>query len=66
MTTRATGPFDVKKNPQSEDKAGGSALGRLSLDKQFHGDAGLSGQMAINIVAGRHSYDLDYTLPSPS
>lgn len=133
MTTRATGPFDVKMNPQSEDKAGGSALGRLSLDKQFHGDleavgkgemltamtdvkgsaayvaiervsgslhgrqgsfvlvhrgmmasgaqelaltvvpdsgtgelAGLSGQMAINIVGGRHSYNLDYTLPSPS
>lgn len=132
MTTRATGPFDVKMNPQSDDKGAGSALGRLSLDKQFHGDleavsrgdmltamtgvtgsaayvaiervtgtlhgrhgsfvlvhrgimakgaqdlaltvvpnfgtgelAGLSGTMAINIVDGKHSYDLDYTLSSP-
>jgi hypothetical protein len=32
MATRATGPFDVKMNPQSEDKAAGSALGWLSLD----------------------------------
>jgi hypothetical protein len=133
MTTRATGPFDVKIHPQSEDKAVGSALGRLSLDKQFHGDleavstgemltamtevkgsaayvaiervtgtlhgrngsfvlvhrgimaggaqdltltivpdsgtgelAGLSGKMAINVARGKHSYDLDYALPSPS
>ena len=133
MTIRATGPFDVRMNAQSEDKAAGSALGRLSLDKQFHGDlegvgkgemltamtdvkgsaayvaiervtgtlhgrrgsfvvvhrgimakgaqelaltivpdsgtgdlAGLSGQMAINIVGGKHSYELDYTLPSAS
>ena len=133
MTTRATGPFDVKMNPQSEDKAQGAALGRLSLDKQFRGDleavstgemltamtevkgsaayvaiervtgtlhgrhgsfvlvhrgimasgaqelaltivpdsgtgelARLSGTMAINIAGGKHSYDLDYTLPSSS
>ena len=26
MTKRATGPFDVKMDPQSEDKAAGSAL----------------------------------------
>jgi hydrogenase maturation factor len=133
MMARATGPFDVKMNPQSDDKAAGTALGRLSLDKQFHGDleavskgemltamtevkgsaayvaiervtgrlhrregsfvlvhrgimakggqevalmivpdsgtgdlAGLSGTMAINIVGGKHSYDLDYTLPALS
>jgi hypothetical protein len=32
MATRVTGPFNVKMNPQSEDKAAGSALGWLSLD----------------------------------
>ena len=39
MTTRATGPFDVKLAPQANDTpAEGSPLGRLSIDKQFHGD----------------------------
>jgi Protein of unknown function (DUF3224) len=38
-TTRATGTFDVKMTPQPpEDKADGSTLGRMSLDKQFRGD----------------------------
>ena len=32
--THARGTFDVKMNPQPTD----SALGRMSLDKQFHGD----------------------------
>jgi Protein of unknown function (DUF3224) len=35
----ATGPFDVKLEPQSPDeKAGGAAIGRMLLDKHFHGD----------------------------
>jgi hypothetical protein len=39
MTTRATGTFDVKANPlPAYDTTPGSMLGRLSLDKQFHGD----------------------------
>jgi hypothetical protein len=39
MTTRATGPFDVKLNPLTAyDSTPGSTLGRFSLDKQFHGD----------------------------
>ncbi len=42
MTTlHATGPFDVKLSPQAltvEDKVEGAALGRMSIDKQFHGD----------------------------
>jgi hypothetical protein len=39
MTTRATGPFDVKLNPLAAyDTTPGSTLGRFSLDKQFHGD----------------------------
>ena len=35
----ASGAFDVKVSPQATDeKPGGSTLGRMSLDKQFHGD----------------------------
>lgn len=37
--TRATGTFDVKVLPQgTPDTADGIALGRMSIDKQFHGD----------------------------
>jgi hypothetical protein len=41
MTIHAKGPFEVKLAPQSlaqEDKIEGTALGRMSLDKQFHGE----------------------------
>ena len=39
MTTRASGTFEVKLTPQaSDDKAGDAALGRMTIDKQFHGD----------------------------
>lgn len=39
MTIHASGTFDVKMTPQaSEAKATGAAVGRYSLDKQFHGD----------------------------
>ena len=35
----ATGAFDVKINPQPPDeKSGGAAVGRMLLDKHFHGD----------------------------
>jgi hypothetical protein len=35
----ATGTFDVKLAPQgSGDTAEGTSLGRMSIDKQFHGD----------------------------
>jgi hypothetical protein len=36
--TLATGTFEVKINPQSENKGEGSTMGRMSLDKQYHGD----------------------------
>lgn len=132
-TTRmtATGTFEVKINPQSEDKGEGSTMGRMSLDKQYHGDlegtakgemlyasstgvqgsgsyvavervtgklngktgsfalahkgtmaggkqqmdiaivpdsgagelAGISGTLKIIIADGKHSYELEYTLP---
>jgi hypothetical protein len=39
VTARATGTFDVKLTPQANDTpAEGSPLGRLTIDKQFHGD----------------------------
>jgi len=39
MTHHASGPFEVKLTPQETgDKAEGGALGRMSIDKQFHGD----------------------------
>lgn len=36
---RATGTFEVTLNPQElTDKAASTTLGRMSIDKQFHGD----------------------------
>ena len=58
---RATGPFEVKLNPQpayNTDPA--SLLGRMSLDKQFHGDleATSKGEMltAMSAVKGSAGY----------
>ena len=47
MTTHASGSFEVKITPQAQDEAEGSAIGRLAIDKQFHGDleATSKGQM---------------------
>ena len=39
MAMHASGTFEVKLIPQPpEDKAEGSTLARMSIDKQFHGD----------------------------
>ena len=39
MTTRASGTFEVKLTPQAQgDKPAGATIGRMSIDKQFHGD----------------------------
>lgn len=38
MTTQASGTFEVKLSPQQPDDAGGAAIGRLLIDKQFFGD----------------------------
>jgi hypothetical protein len=58
---RATGLFEVKLNPQpayNDDPA--SLLGRMSLDKQFHGDleAASKGEMltAMSAVKGSAGY----------
>src|SRR2546421_13066124 len=47
MTNHASGTFDVKLQPQADDKVGDPTVGRLSIDKQFHGDlaATSKGQM---------------------
>ena len=61
MTTRANGTFEVQLNPQGpQDKAEGATLGRMSIDKQFHGDLeGISkGEMlsAMTDVMGSAGY----------
>lgn len=39
MDQTATGPFDVKLQPlQPYNEDAGAQLGRMSIDKQFHGD----------------------------
>lgn len=38
MTTRATGTFEVKLTPQPMADTTDATLGRMSIDKQFHGD----------------------------
>jgi len=60
MTTRATGTFDVKVTPQPSADKGDGAVGRMTLDKQFHGDLeGTSkGEMltAMTAVKGSAGY----------
>ena len=61
MTKHATGTFEVKMNPQvSEDNVGDPSVGRMSIDKQFHGDleAVSKGQMlaAATDVEGSAGY----------
>jgi len=34
----ASGTFEVKLVPQTDDKNSDAALGRMTIDKQFHGD----------------------------
>ena len=48
VTHRASGTFEVKLNPQApDDEVGDPTVGRMSIDKQFHGDleATSKGQM---------------------
>lgn len=57
-THRATGMFDVKLTPQAnEDIGDGASLGRMSIDRQFHGDLkGTSkGEMLTGITAVKGS-----------
>jgi len=61
MTLQATGTFDVKLTPRPpDDSTDTSALGRMTIDKQFHGDleATSQGQMlaAMSSVKGSAGY----------
>lgn len=61
MTAIASGPFEVKITPQPADAyADGATLGRMSIDKQFHGDleATSKGQMltGMSSVKGSAGY----------
>ena len=61
MQAHAIGTFEVKMRPQTiHDEALGSAISRLSLDKQFHGDlqATSKGEMlaARSVVQGSAGY----------
>ena len=38
MPTNASGPFEVKLAPQPPEPDGDGGLGRMTIDKQFHGD----------------------------
>jgi hypothetical protein len=57
MSSRASGTFDVKMAPQTPQD---DAIGRMSLDKQFHGDleATSQGEMlaAMTAVQGSAGY----------
>jgi uncharacterized protein DUF3224 len=59
MTAYASGTFEVKLVPQ-DDKSEDATLGRMTIDKQFHGDIeGVSrGQMltALTSVEGSAGY----------
>jgi hypothetical protein len=60
MSFHAKGPFDVKGEPQTDEKVGDPTIGRMSLDKQYHGDleATSKGQMlsAMGEVKGSAAY----------
>jgi hypothetical protein len=61
VSAHASGPFDVKITPQpGDDKVGDPTVGRLSIDKQYHGDleATSKGQMltAMTDVKGSAGY----------
>jgi hypothetical protein len=43
MPNHAIGPFDVKVTPQ-DDKSDDPLLGRMTLDKQYHGDLDATGK----------------------
>jgi len=58
VTPRATGTFEVKLKPLAAyDTAEGSPLGRMSIDKEFHGDLeGTSkGEMLTGMTAVKNS-----------
>jgi hypothetical protein len=60
VTTHASGTFDVKLTPQAAGD-GDAGLGRMSIDKQFHGDLegtsrGFMVSSAATVVKGSGGY----------
>ena len=58
MATRASGTFEVTVTPQpGDDYADGAVLGRMTIDKQFHGDldATSKGQMLTGMTSTKGS-----------
>lgn len=53
MQISAEGRFDVKLAPMAADHESGAAIGRMTIDKQFHGDleATSHGQMLAHRTA---------------
>jgi Protein of unknown function (DUF3224) len=61
MTNHATGTFEVKLTPQAAEDGADASLGRMSIDKQFHGDLegtskGYMLSSATTIVKGSGGY----------
>ncbi len=61
VASHATGTFDVKLTPQTGEDGADSGLGRMSIDKQFHGDLegtskGFMLSSAATIVKGSGGY----------
>lgn len=53
MATHISGPFDVKMSPQEpSDAAKGAIIGRMSLDKRYHGDLEATSQGEMLAVHG--------------
>jgi hypothetical protein len=53
VTGHASGTFDVKLTPQTDEGGADSGLGRMLIDKQFHGDLeGISKGQMISAMGG--------------
>ena len=50
MAKHASGTFDVKITPQKDEGIGDATVGRMSIDKQYHGD--LEGTGLGQMLAG--------------
>jgi hypothetical protein len=57
MTSRASGTFEVKLISRRRDTDAVQAIGRMSIDKQFHGDleASSKGEMLTALTAVKDS-----------
>src|SRR5712691_6388879 len=52
MTKHASGAFDVKVTPLASEFKADSALGRMSIDKQYHGDLEATGKGEMLFAGG--------------